>query len=452
MNDPLVIFISHKLQSRDRAKAVAQALSAFGRPQIQIHYSGQYPAGVNFKQQIEADLTEASWLILLYEGPEFEWDWCLFEIGFFTAIMPSKKDPKLICLHSPEYHVPTPVQNFNSLPATPENLKNFYRQIYVKDPWRISPTIFDDSKDDVDAKIKGIISAVVATEPPRFIGPSFAIQINVHQLNIVKDGNIPLEAELSGEGGWEEIFGRPIPTKTCSWGDVVRDLESPEPWIYPLATLMWQAYDRQRIQYPSVGVRIKFINEIASEYRVFRLFLQKVYVTGDRAKFAFAGAAVVVPYEPAQNPAETRLYHLYNLAWFFRRRLLERELAKLDFELLNRSPNEMELTKIIREISNDFRTLMADAQVRGMEKEASVLQAVGSAVREEVKTRLFEEWPKLYTELLTQLNVGVSAAQDISATLHKMKPINRFFLKLSIEELKKYLNAKSEQDESGRPE
>jgi hypothetical protein len=33
-----------------------------------------------------------------------------------------------------------------------------------------------------------------------------------------------------------------------------------------------------------------------------------------------------------------------------------------------------------------------------------------------------------------------------------MKPINRFFLKLSIEELKKYLNDKSELDESGRPE
>jgi hypothetical protein len=103
-------------------------------------------------------------------------------------------------------------------------------------------------------------------------------------------------------------------------------------------------------------VRIKLINENAGEYRVFRLFFQKVYVTGDRAKFAFAGAAVV------------------NLAWFFRRRLLERELAKLDFELLNRSPDEIELTKIIREINNDFRTLMADAQVRGMEKEASVLR------------------------------------------------------------------------------
>jgi hypothetical protein len=59
---------------------------------------------------------------------------------------------------------------------------------------------------------------------------------------------------------------------------------------------------------------------------------------------------------------------------------------------------------------------------------------------------------KIVYRIASQLNVGVPAAQDISATLHKMKLINRFFLKLSIEELKKYLNAKSEQDESGRPE
>jgi hypothetical protein len=131
---------------------------------------------------------------------------------------------------------------------------------------------------------------------------------------------------------------------------------------------MWHAYDLQRVQYPSVGVRIKFANEGANEYRVFRLCLQEVEVTGDAANFAFAAAAIVVPYEPANDPKETRLYHLYNLAWFFRPRLLERELTKLDDELLNRPRNKPNLENIIDEISNDFRTMLADAQVRGMEQ------------------------------------------------------------------------------------
>jgi len=160
---------------------------------------------------------------------------------------------------------------------------------------------------------------------------------------------------------------------------------------------------------------------------------------GDTATFAFAAAAVVVPYEPANNPKETRLYHLYNLAWFFRRRLLERELTKLDWELDNNPPNEENLRKIIREIGNDFTTLLADAQVRGMEQEAAAIQSFDSPLRGEVRSKLFEEWPKLYSELLNHLKLGVPAAKQIKETLENMKPINRFFLKVSIEELNKYL-------------
>ena len=134
---------------------------------------------------------------------------------------------------------------------------------------------------------------------------------------------------------------------------------------------------------------------------------------------------------------------MYNLAWFFRRRLLERESTRLDFELGNRSPDELELKAVIDEINNDFRTMIADAQVRGMEKEAAVIQSVpDSPLRQEVRTKLFEEWPQLYDELLTHLKVGVPAAKQISETLHKMEPINRFLLKLSIEELNKFLGDK----------
>jgi hypothetical protein len=293
-----------------------------------------------------------------------------------------------------------------------------------------------------DCEVSLYLIEALQRSRPHFAAPSFAIHIKADQLAILQDGRIPPEAELSGEGGWEAIFGKPIPTENCKWRDIVKGLDSPEPWIYPLATLMWHAYELQRSQYPSVGVRIKFTNDNINEYRVFRLCLQQVDVTGDAADFSFAAAAVVVPYEPAANPAETRLYHLYNLAWFFRRRLLERELTRLDFELLNRSPNELALKTIIAEISNDFRTLIADAQVRGMEKEAAVIESVNSPLRGEVRTRLFEEWPRLYDELLTHLKAGVPAAKQISETLHNMKPVNGFFLKTSIEELNRYIDDK----------
>jgi hypothetical protein len=441
----LVIFISHKLQSRDRATEIAGALSAFGGSRIRVYYSGRYTAGIDWREKIQNDLTEASWLILLYEGPHVAWDWCLFETGFFSAKMKdSKTDPRLICLHNPEYNVPGPMDNFNSLPASEARLTEFFRQIYVDEPWKISPNLFQENGKLVISTVGRIVSAVVGTPRSRlyFAAPSFAIHVKVDQIEILKDGQIPPEAYLSGDGGWETMFGKPAHTVSWLWRDIVKGLESPEPWIYPLATIMWQAYDFQRVPYPSVGVRIKFTDEDVDEYRVFRLSLQKAEVTGDEVKFAFAAAAVVTPYEPANNPKETSLYHLYNLAWFFRRRLLERELPKLDAALMNRPRNENVVQKVIREISNDFRTMLADAQVRGVEQQAGIIQSFDGPLRDEVTRNLQELWPPLHDRLFNHLKVGLPAAELISETLHSMKPINHFFLKVSIEALSKHLDDK----------
>src|ERR1700730_17552605 len=408
----LTVFISHKLQSRERAMDIAGALSAFGGDRVQVHYSGKYMAGINWRNQIEHDLTEASWLILLYEGPQAEWDWCLFETGFFSAKMKgSQTERLLICLHSPEHTVPSPLQAFNSVPATAARVQGLFRQIYVDKPWEISPNLFQQYAKLVDESINRVISAVRGTEKPRlfFCGPSFTIHVKIDQLDSLKDGKMPPDAYLTGDGGWETIFGKAANTVSGLWRDVIKGLQSPEPWIYPLAFMMWQAYDSQRVPYPSVGVRIKF-EEGEDEFRVFRLSLQRGEMTGNEARFTFAAAAVVTPYEPAKNPQETSLYHLYNLAWFFRRRLLDRELTKLDSALLNRPRDDHEIQRVIRDIDNDFRTLLADAQVRGMEQQARVIESFVAPLREEVRKNLQEVWPPLHDELFAHLKVGLPAA------------------------------------------
>ena len=138
------------------------------------------------------------------------------------------------------------------------------------------------------------------------------------------------------------------------------------------------------------------------------------------------------PYEPAENRKETTLYHLYSLALFFRRQLLDRELPKLDSALLERDDNEKQ--RIIGNISNDLRSLSADAQVRGMEPRA-VIESFDSPLREEVVKTFGEVWQPLHDELLTHLKVGLPASELISKTLHEMKVPNQFFLKASSEEL-----------------
>lgn len=61
----------------------------------------------------------------------------------------------------------------------------------------------------------------VCETAPRFACPSFKIHIKVNQLKVLQDGTIPPEAELSGEGGWEEIFDLPASTARCKWEDEI---------------------------------------------------------------------------------------------------------------------------------------------------------------------------------------------------------------------------------------
>jgi len=438
--EDLTIFISHKLESRANAAILAGNLSVFGGDRIKVLYSGNYLFGVNWQKEIEEGLTKASMLILLYEGPHIAWDWCLFETGFFRAKMMDSPTPRfLTCLHRPEQEVPAPLKSFNPVPATQEGVEKLFRQIYVQKPWEISPNLFQVNTELVGLAVTRVLS-LFQPERPRlyFLGPSFAIHVGKNQVDTLKDGLIPPDAFLSGEGEWETIFGKQANTVSWSWQEVVRDLISPEPWIYPLAVLMWQAYHTSRVPYPSVGIRVKFAEEDDDEYRVYRLTLKRAEGTEKEVKFAFAVAAVVTPYEPAQNPRETALYHLYNLAWFFRRRLLERELKKLDRQLLNDPPVETLMQNVIRDISNDFRTLLADAQVRGMEQHGTIIDSFDPPLREEVRRQFQEVWQPLHTELFTYIQSG--DAKKISETLHSMKDINQFFLKVSIEGLSKYLD------------
>jgi len=159
----LVIFISHRLESGEKARGIARALSAFGGPRIRVHFSGQYGPGIDARSHIERDLAEASWFILLYEGPQFEWAWCLFETGFFKAKMTdSKTDPRFFFLHSPEHEVPHTFQDLNSLPATPQKLEELFRDIYENKPWAINPNVFQENGELVRSTIAQIVSAVAS--------------------------------------------------------------------------------------------------------------------------------------------------------------------------------------------------------------------------------------------------------------------------------------------------
>src|SRR6058998_3369020 len=107
MNE-LRIFLSHKKGDSERnAQRIAGSLALFGGPNVKVFCSANFEPGEQWEPAICSGLQQAHWLILLYTGPHTEWDWCLFETGFFRALMNDEKsERRLICLHDPLHPVP----------------------------------------------------------------------------------------------------------------------------------------------------------------------------------------------------------------------------------------------------------------------------------------------------------------------------------------------------------
>src|SRR5262245_35289716 len=88
MDNILRIFISHKMPTdTPLAEAIGKNLALYGGNQVRITHAGQFRYGEKWRDRIERELDEATWLIFLYTDPDEDWEFCLYECGYFRRSM-----------------------------------------------------------------------------------------------------------------------------------------------------------------------------------------------------------------------------------------------------------------------------------------------------------------------------------------------------------------------------
>src|SRR5882672_2164334 len=93
-------FLSHKLSSDTlAARQFISHLTTYSQDQIEVVSSAEFPRGEEWEPKIRAALDTADWLILLFTDAEENWDWCLYETGYFRARMDAASGKRLICLY-----------------------------------------------------------------------------------------------------------------------------------------------------------------------------------------------------------------------------------------------------------------------------------------------------------------------------------------------------------------
>ena len=436
----LKIFLSHKLgKSRDKAIKVAAALSILANERMKVTYSADFDRGDFWEKNIREGLDEANWFVLLYDGPDINHDWCLFEAGYFRATMKEDTTKKLMCLHDPRHTLPPPLRGFTSVPAKEDELHHLFRQIYLDEPWEIKPELFAETGHiEIKEKISRIIRELLHEEEiiAQFtISPTFTFHVKAVETVKLTDGFISPNTQVSGDGPWETAFGRPEKSTAWTWGELIENLEDWQPWAYQLASMMSDALRYTSVMHPSIALRIKTKDGPEGIYRV---ILRRLEKTKEECRFTFAAAKIITAYQPNNHVKETRIFHLYNMAWFFRRQFLEKHLEKLHNMQLSKNPLLSKIEAEVRSIVDDMKALHAEAQVRGVEDPVFLIQAFEDPLRSQMREALQDTWPLLSETLDSACKRQPPELASLIAAIEAMEGINKLCLTASLSELTKF--------------
>jgi hypothetical protein len=365
--------------------------------------------------------------------------------------MGAQEQRRLICLHDPLFPVPAPLRSFVSVPSVEGKVFELFEDIYLREPWRINPDIFENNRAAVTDAARRVCEAARFGAGPKHslrVAPLVNVRIKKNQIHELDGGRIPASATVTGEGGWETVFGKPEATAGWTWGELMEGIDKTSAWEYQICSMMAEAIKTRSVQYPSIGLRISVRGAQEAE-GIYRIGLGRVSEFEEEYEFVFILFRVRTPFEPSEDDRETMLFHLFNLAWHFRRRFVERHRQTMedlaDQQRLMRDGNtkdfQNELTQAVRSVKIDLKSLEADAQVRGFDRAAKVRRAFHPSERDKLDQLLTIEWPPLQRRLEEAIKKASPTPQEIKGILTEMEPINRWFYQRSVSQLSEIADA-----------
>ena len=117
--EPFRVFISHKNKDKKAARTLQEILAG-GCPKVEFFLSSDaksLPGGKPWWQEIHAALDRADWLLLIYTTPSDNWDWCVYEAGYFAGRRQATNTHSLVVMHPPGVVPPAPLTAWQSVQA-----------------------------------------------------------------------------------------------------------------------------------------------------------------------------------------------------------------------------------------------------------------------------------------------------------------------------------------------
>ncbi len=123
------IFISHKTKDRAAVMALKRMVEERCR-KIKVFAScdaENLRGGTHWLSTIHRELEQADILMLLYTRPDDNWEWCIYEAGYYLGHRSGQKAETLVVIHPPGVMIPAPFKDRQSIKAEPVEIEAFLK-------------------------------------------------------------------------------------------------------------------------------------------------------------------------------------------------------------------------------------------------------------------------------------------------------------------------------------
>jgi hypothetical protein len=433
MPNAINIFISYKMpkaeevggEKVDIAEEFAKELSDFSAGLIKIHYAGSFAAGIDWRNELISTIQKCDMFILLYTGAEQQWEFCLLEAGLFQATHPTRP---LVVLHDPATTRPAALAQLNSVKVTVEHMTDFLSPIFYDEPWSISPTLSRARLTEIATDLVRVFHSESSTATNFDLVPSFILEMGASETtrNELRSGKIPDNTKLKGSQNWQMLFDKGAVIQALKWSDLKN---------WPVKKFYDLKFSRMALTALSKDtpggcfIRPSIQEQGGILYRV-ALRRYEEYANDTGWRFHFTAAPIDIPIfgigDTTDND-ETRNYHLLNVCWYTRRRLILILHDRAEILVSSATATLDEKNALVAEIQDELANINIQSFIRRIDHPATLGDILPlKEIQDDQKA-----WVR-NTSIIDKYDMNSDEAfNEVVAALREMKAMNRKYYSIS---------------------
>jgi hypothetical protein len=327
---------------------------------------------------------------------------------------------RLITFCRSQGQINSALEEFNAAVISEDTIAKLLQEIYLKDGLKISP---DLDPTTLKATAKEIVNAFIGSER---VEANFDVATSVIMELVLSDSaradlkqnRVPSNVAVSGTKDWQRLFGRDLDTGGWQWRDLITDWPYADIYEFLIAKMISEALEAQMPE----GILLRG----PDAHKLNKMTLRRYErIAGTKYRFHFMIAPFHLPFdlplEAGLQAKQTVLYHLVNLSWYFRQRIVDQLYNRLLEVLSMSSPDRATVKDLYDAIGTELMQISAQAVIRGLDN-FLVLERALDPTDPEIPMLLkrLKTWRELRDRIFLAMAYGIEGLPSVARDLYAM--------------------------------